>query len=266
MGGDKFRCFLLAAAVACAAPIAAESASAVSLAEPLDGHQQRVGTRAEFAWIQGTYEFEPRLEIGMSQELATDVAKEIHRPYINTFTTVFTSPGVRFWRVCASYLGSAEIEDRCSSTRSLIILPLAMCDNGLDDDDDGQVDEEDWACTQDWLDSETLIVTPQLTMRRSRKLGQSAIARKFRDFRSAYAPTTRCGRASRTRSVCRISWCTGDLCSSGRVALSLTRRGEEVYWSYRATVNQLNEYCAVLGKGKCAKTFRWRQRPRWLPK
>jgi hypothetical protein len=131
------------------------------------------------------------------------------------------------------------------------------CSDRIDNDSDGQLDLRDWGCNTRLDNSERLTQTPTLHRGEAVRLLKTALRRRFKaSYRAGYGKRHRCTRASRTAFGCKLGWVVGDLVYDGRARISQRRRGQQVFWSYRWRIRQINEYCLVTGGRQCTEIYR----------
>lgn len=135
---------------------------------------------------------------------------------------------------------------------------IPACSDGLDNDDDGQLDEDDFGCDEGAKDlSERLVRLPTLALRDATRYARRAAGLKFKQqYHASYARRFRCARLSRIKARCRASWILGDLGYTGRIQVWYKKQGERVAWWYSLKIYRLDEYCAIVTpERKCLKTY-----------
>lgn len=115
----------------------------------------------------------------------------------------------------------------------VVAPPQPACSDGVDNDGDGQVDLQDWGCTDVNDNFEQLDAAgPLLTVADAKEYARRKLRQRFGtnfSSRTGYAIT--CGRTLRRQMICQTKWTVGSRRYRGPVRVTLTAIGENVYLS-----------------------------------
>lgn len=119
--------------------------------------------------------------------------------------------------------------------------PDPQCSDGIDNDGDGQIDDQDWGCDTVNDNDEHLEILPSLTAKDTRRYIRRGLRQKHVPL-GAHMKFASCSRLSRVRVRCSVSWRARGATWRGPVTIWYSKDGEEVAWNfaYPLTKRRLN--------------------------
>jgi hypothetical protein len=268
-------CFALAGVLA--APVTAEVivTKAIALSAPSPGYEYYDSQSIRLAWNEPGFMENDVVQLATVPDDAGFAAARLFPltgSHVDdrhvTLAAAAVGVGTWYWRTCAEDGNPDGSTEYCSKTRSFSIAPapegfdpdsVDFCHDGLNNDEDFQVDAKDPGCNDSTPLTEVTTSNPKMFAKTARMTARSALALEFPEsYEAGYAKRLRCNRTAKQKFACRASWIVGDSGFTGRVKVRyIWRRGgaEYVGVRYSMRVFHLNEYCATTGGKNCGKTY-----------
>lgn len=239
-------------AIACGGALASTPLS------PEPGATTYASDSIQFTWASGFYDYNEILQMAMNPDTGAldssphNVLAPMSSPVSKAANSL--SVGTWHWRVCAvSVLSDVR---SCSRSVSFSVFQASQCRDGRDNDGDGKTDWlDDSGCDSEVDETELMARPPTLSIRAASGAARALISDEL-GWEAGYLRRIRCGRLSRLRVRCRVSWTVGDVSYKGFVWIRRSFKADDYSDRARYRIRLTNHYCLANGDRHCHRLLR----------